>query len=608
MVPSSPASQPDIDLADLLAALVAARWRVFRLAFAGLGLGLVLLWLTPPAYRATAVIALDRAEGRFLLPPEMRDPAGPRAGQAPAEMDVLRSQAVLLGVVRQLQLDLRVAPVTTLPPFAGLRRFRPGQVGAQLGTFTLPEGWLGQDLILTHLGEGAYRLVLPDGQQRTGRIAQRLNDPAAGWSLRVDALSVPAGQSLLLTRIAPQQAVEDLRAALTVAETQRQSGVLRLTYRADTPDKARRILQAIVAGYLAQDRQAQAEQVQQALTALAPEVAASEATWRKALARLDRSAQAAGPQPDRSRLVREADEARSRYRALFDRQQDLRALDLTAPTGLRLLDAAYAPPDPVAPQRALTLLASVLLCLLAGAVWTLLRHLHRAGRASPEGLARLGLPVLARLDSPPQPPQPPVLAGPGHQAPDAVRLLHLGLVERGVTSCLITAASADLPSAALAAELALVAAQAGQSVCLIDADLRQGRLQGWLAPQAKGQMARPGLAEVLAGAQDLSAALVATSIPGLQLLAAGLPPDDPAGLLSRPAMAAGLHALAGQFDLLLIAAPPALQGPEAALLARHVGATLLLLRQGVTPLATCRRMSERLVQVGARDIGAVLLA
>ncbi|AQV96196.1 tyrosine protein kinase [Cupriavidus necator] len=149
--------------------------------------------------------------------------------------------------------------------------------------------------------------------------------------------------------------------------------------------------------------------------------------------------------------------------------------------------------------------------------------------------------------------------------------------------------------------LAVLFAEAGQRVLLIDADLRRGRVANWFDLPAES-----GLAEVLTGLVPLPAAVRPTVVNGLSVLPAGRPPPNPSELLMRPGMAETLRLCATRFDLVLIDTPPVLAVADATLVANLAGSTLVVLRADATLPGQVDETLKRLQRADARMLGGIL--
>jgi receptor protein-tyrosine kinase len=156
----------------------------------------------------------------------------------------------------------------------------------------------------------------------------------------------------------------------------------------------------------------------------------------------------------------------------------------------------------------------------------------------------------------------------------------------------------------ISANLAVVFAQQGQRVLLIDADLR--------APSDRGLAALfklprgAGLSGILAGRQGLEIAWPIASLPGLVVLTAGAIPPNPQELLGRMAFAQLLFTASENFDVVLIDTPSGTRYADAQIIASRAGAAMMVTRknQSRTPEATL--LARRLQDNDVTLVGALL--
>lgn len=179
--------------------------------------------------------------------------------------------------------------------------------------------------------------------------------------------------------------------------------------------------------------------------------------------------------------------------------------------------------------------------------------------------------------------------------------LQLGLQPIGRRVVALTSARAGEGKTFTAANLAVLAADAGLRVLLVDADLRRGALAGWF-----GIRGGSGLAEVLAGGASLRDAARRSAVPGLWLLGAGTLPSNPSELLSQPRLREVLAEAESRFDLVLVDTPPVLPVADAMLVCHLAGATLLLMRAHETPQALAAQALSQLGRSGAVVVGGVI--
>ena len=151
---------------------------------------------------------------------------------------------------------------------------------------------------------------------------------------------------------------------------------------------------------------------------------------------------------------------------------------------------------------------------------------------------------------------------------------------------------------------AIVLAQKGVRVLLMDADLRRPSIHKTL-----GMGPRSGLSNVLTGSATLQQTITTSPIlPNLFIMPAGTPPPNPAELLASSNMRDLLAELRQQFDHIVIDTPPTLSVTDAVVLSPRADATILVIRSGQTTKQALRRSRDILMQVNAHVAGVLLNA
>jgi len=169
---------------------------------------------------------------------------------------------------------------------------------------------------------------------------------------------------------------------------------------------------------------------------------------------------------------------------------------------------------------------------------------------------------------------------------------------------LITSALPQEGKTTTSINTAIVLAQKGTRVLLIDADLRRPSIHKALSIGPK-----TGLSNVLTGNATLQQATIRSSLlPTLFVLPAGPPPPNPAELLASSNMRDVIAELREQYDHIVIDTPPTLSVTDAVVMSTRADAVVLVIRSGQTTKQALRRSREILVQVNARIAGVLLNA
>lgn len=178
--------------------------------------------------------------------------------------------------------------------------------------------------------------------------------------------------------------------------------------------------------------------------------------------------------------------------------------------------------------------------------------------------------------------------------------LEFSSLEQPVRTILVAAVDDSADKAAAVANLAVVMAQAGDRVILVDGDLRQPRQH-----ELFGVANINGLGQWLE--QGGPAPLQMSAIDKLRVLPGGAAVSNPVALLSTKRLGERLAELALEADYVLVDAPPLLSVTDAALWASQVDGVVLLVNGGNTKKDQAQRAKGILARVQANLLGAVLL-
>ena len=206
----------------------------------------------------------------------------------------------------------------------------------------------------------------------------------------------------------------------------------------------------------------------------------------------------------------------------------------------------------------------------------------------------------------PRPPRLVVQINPDSVEAEAYRTLrtNIQLMADGAACrhIAITSAAGGDGKSTTAANLAVVTAQAGQRVCVVDADVRRPTLH-----EVFGLRNVDGLVSALEHGRPLQAVAQPTDIDGLSVVVAGRSAEESMHhLLTSQRLENLLRQSEGSFDLILFDSPPVMGVADALSLAAVCDGVVLVVRAGSLPFNVLKRAMAQLTQVKSRVLGVLL--
>ncbi len=273
------------------------------------------------------------------------------------------------------------------------------------------------------------------------------------------------------------------------------------------------------------------------------------------------------------------------------------------------IEAAAVPTAPVQPRPLTnTLLAAVVGLMLAGGIVFLVEYLDNTIKTVEDVERLLGLTVIGYIAemqySKGSSEELYVTSQPRSPVSEAFRLLRTNLefagVDKPLRKILVTSASPNEGKSTVAANLAVIMAQGGKRVLLLDADLRKPQIHHLL-----GLHNNVGLSNLFRGIRE--AELVIQNYPaqeGVSVITSGSLPPNPAELLGSERMEQILADALKQVDIIVIDSPPSLVA-DVQVLASKADGVLVVIQPGHTPSDEVQAMLEQLNRAGARVVGVV---
>jgi tyrosine-protein kinase Etk/Wzc len=319
------------------------------------------------------------------------------------------------------------------------------------------------------------------------------------------------------------------------------------------------------------------------------------------------------------RLMRDVNINTALYTNLTNSAQQLRVLKAGQQGDAHIVDYAEAAEKPVRPKRAIVIAGAALSGLLMGVAVAFVRRSVSRGLDNAAEIEQIvGAPVFAVISHSERQttlerrsrrgqrgPRVLSMVMPDDVAVEAIRSLRTALqfkmAETRSNVVMITGVRPGGGKTFLSVNLAAVLVSTGKRVLLIDADMRRGDVHQYL-----GIAREQGFRDVIAGA-DVDSVVRRQVLPNLDVLTRGTNSHSPAELLTSQHLGALIDKLSHEYDLVLLDTPPVLAVTDSALIGKHAGITLLVMRHGAHTAVELGE-TKRLLNGAGVPIDGILLS
>jgi non-specific protein-tyrosine kinase len=292
--------------------------------------------------------------------------------------------------------------------------------------------------------------------------------------------------------------------------------------------------------------------------------------------------------------------------AILTAMADLEQISSPEAVGVVALTEPGVPDSPASPDPVRNLVIGALIGLVLGLAAAFVREaLDVRIKDADDVEAEHLLPVVGEIPIEMRREALPARTHPDSSRAEAYRQVRTHLMFGEATglprSILVTSANPGEGKTSLAVNIAELSRRAGQTVVVVDADLRRPAVDDYVL----GVRRQPGLSDYLLGKADLAEVLVDSE--GLHLVPSGALPKNPSELVGSVRFAEMLRALEDEFDLVVVDGPPVLPVADAIQISVMVQGVLLCARQGETTKSELRRAKDLLERINARIYGVVLM-
>ncbi len=324
------------------------------------------------------------------------------------------------------------------------------------------------------------------------------------------------------------------------------------------------------------------------------------------------------------RMTRDVEVNQQIYIELLNKVQELNIIKAgTVGRNVRIIDNAQSYSAAVKPKKPLIVVLATLLGGMIAVAFVLVRAAFHRGVTTPDEIEQLGLSVYASIPRSIQQLEFAkalrrtkgvndklallAQANPADLSIEALRGLRTNLqfamLEAKNNIVMISGTAPSIGKTFVSNNFAVVAAQTGRKVLLIDADMRKGYLH-----QCFGLPWNNGLSEYLSGQISSRDAIKASDIKNLDVVTRGQIPLNPSELLTHARFNNFIEQASADYDLVIIDTPSVLAVTDPSIIGAIAGTTLLVTRFEQTTLKEIRFAKNRFEQAGIEVKGVLLNA
>ena len=299
-----------------------------------------------------------------------------------------------------------------------------------------------------------------------------------------------------------------------------------------------------------------------------------------------------------------SNKTRIRDTILFRVMQEKVDLALPKESTVEITDMAEVPKTAIRPNIPLNIALGVVVGLILGVgLAFFIEYLDTSVKTIDDVERALGAAVLGVI-----PQNVGSLLDEGDESPHAeayrvlrTNILFAGRKDESQTTFSVVSGGAGEGKTTTMFNLAVVFAQMGDRVLIVDSDLRRPSMHRYMNVSNN-----IGLTNYLLGQVTIDEVIQTTAIPSLNFIPSGKLPSSSMGILSSAKMKEFVAEMKSRYDYVFLDAPPIMGVSDASVLASMVDMCVLVVQYRKYPQMMTQRAKEMVTKVGGNLVGVVL--
>ena len=299
-----------------------------------------------------------------------------------------------------------------------------------------------------------------------------------------------------------------------------------------------------------------------------------------------------------------ANKTRIRDTILFRVMQEKVDLALPKESTVEITDEAEVPKTAIRPNVPLNIALGVVVGLILGVgLAFFIEYLDTSVKTIDDVERALGAAVLGVI-----PQNVGSLLDEGDESPHAeayrvlrTNILFAGRKDESQTTFSVVSGGAGEGKTTTMFNLAVVFAQMGDRILIVDSDLRRPSMHRYMNVSNN-----IGLTNYLLGQVTIDEVIQTTELPSLHFIPSGKLPSSSMGILSSAKMKEFVAEMKSRYDYVFLDAPPIMGVSDASVLASMVDMCVLVVQYRKYPQMMTQRAKEMVTKVGGELVGVVL--